>query len=137
MWFVFNVFQAACLSGMGDSDAARRPTFSFSISMLSLKLLVMVTHLSKDASLDLIMEALMGVVVKSTNQRRRVSVKTSSSEIIQSADANTPSPQQTAAYIAEMCADLVTMTKGANLPFLAHLLEMAQAEAEYAADCVI
>ena len=76
----------------------------------------------------------MSVVGKNPNRRRRVSVKTSSPKNEQSPDANTPSPQQVAAYIAEICLELVLMAKGANLTLVAHLLAMAQAEAEYAAD---
>ena len=76
----------------------------------------------------------MDVVGKRPNQRRRVSVKTSSPKNEQSRDANTPSPQQVAAYIAEICLELVLMAKGANLTLVAHLLAMAQAEAEYAAE---
>jgi len=83
------------------------------------------------------MGALMGVVGKVPNQRRRVSVKTSSSENLELANADTPSPQQVAAYIAEMCVELVAMAKAADLGLVAHLLAMAQAEAEYAADQVI
>ena len=37
----------------------------------------------------------------------------------------------TANYIAQLCAEMVLMAKAANLPLLAHLLAMAQAEAEY------
>ena len=76
----------------------------------------------------------MDVVGKRPNQRRRVSVKESSSKNEQSRDANTLSPQQVAAYIAEICLELVLMAKGANLTLVAHLLAMAQAEAEYAAE---
>ena len=76
----------------------------------------------------------MDVVGKRPNQRRRVSVKESSSKNEQSRDANTPSPQQVAAYIAEICLELVLMAKGANLSLVAHLLAMAQAEAECVAD---
>ena len=72
----------------------------------------------------------MGVVGKFPNQRRRVSVKTSSSKSIQSVGANTPSPQQAATYIAEMSSELALMARGVNLHFVAHLLAMAQAEAE-------
>jgi mannose/fructose-specific phosphotransferase system component IIA len=79
----------------------------------------------------------MGGVGKSPNQRRRVSVKRSSSENVEAADADAPSPQQVAAYIAEMCGEMAIMAKGVNLPLVAHLLAMAQAEAEYAADQVI
>ena len=76
----------------------------------------------------------MDVVGKRPNQRRRVSVKESSSKNEQSRDANTLSPQQVAAYIAEICLELVLMAKGANLSLVAHLLAMAQAEAECVAD---
>ena len=79
----------------------------------------------------------MSVVGKNPNRRRRVSVKTSSPKNEQSPDANTPSPQQVAAYIAEICLELVLMAKGANLTLVAHLLAMAQAEAEYATESVI
>ena len=75
----------------------------------------------------------MGVVGKVPNQRRRVSVKASSSKSIQSVAAYTPSPQQVAAYISQMCLELVLISNGANLALLAHLLAMAQAEAEYLA----
>ena len=98
----------------------------------------------------------MGMVGKTPNQRRRVSVKTSSLRNTKSAaddkassfpaatyigglhssSANTSpiSPQQVAAYIAEICLELVLMAKGANLSLVAHLLAMAQAEAECVAD---
>ena len=100
----------------------------------------------------------MGTVGKTPNQRRGVRVKTSSpknnpSEVGEkassfptaphvdgfrssSANTSTVSSQQVAAYIAEMCLALVLMAKGANLTFVAHLLVMAQAEAEYAAESV-
>jgi len=98
----------------------------------------------------------MGVVGMSPGQRRRVSVKVDLSENTpsetpdgsteyhagalvgglrsSSARVDPPSQQHTAAYVAQMCTDLATMAKGANLPFLAHLLAMAHAEAERAAD---
>ena len=101
----------------------------------------------------------MGVVGMSPGQRRRVSVKVdfpenTPSETLDgatgypagaavdgrrasSAPVDPPSPQHTAAYVAQMCADLATMAKGANLPFLAHLLAMAHAEAERAADATL
>ena len=79
----------------------------------------------------------MGVVGKTPNQRRRVSFKTSPSKQTQAVDANTPSPQQVAAYIAEICLELMIMAKGANLTLVAHLLAMAQAEAELATDYVV
>ena len=79
----------------------------------------------------------MDVVGKRPNRRRRVSVNTSSPKNEKSRDANTPSPQQVATYIAEICLELVLMAKGANLTLVAHLLAMAQAEAEYAAESVV
>ena len=79
----------------------------------------------------------MDVVGKRPNRRRRVSVNTSSPKNEKARDANTPSPQQVAAYIAEICLELVLMAKGANLSLVAHLLAMAQAEAEYATESVI
>ena len=76
----------------------------------------------------------MGVVGKNPNQRRRVRVRTSSSDKTATIVA-VPAPViQTAAYIAEMCAELLLMAQGANLMFLSHLLAMAQAEAESAAE---
>jgi hypothetical protein len=50
-----------------------------------------------------------------------------------SPSAVAPSPQETVAYIAEICVELARMAKGADLAFLAHLLAMAQAEAELVA----
>ena len=79
----------------------------------------------------------MGVVGKSPSQRRSVSVKATFSEKAPSAVAASPSPQEAAAYIAEICVELVRLAKGANLVFLAHLLAMAQAEAEHVADQMI
>jgi hypothetical protein len=76
----------------------------------------------------------MGVVGKVPNQRRRVSVQTGSRKNTQWPDVDGPSQQQVAAYIAEMCLELALMANGANLALVAHLLAMAQAEAEYAAD---
>jgi hypothetical protein len=38
--------------------------------------------------------------------------------------------------IAEICLELVLMAKGANLTLVAHLVAMAQAEAECAAESV-
>ena len=100
----------------------------------------------------------MGVGGKNLNQRLRVSVKTSFTKETSADESNrsptydtktyigglhespsniaVPSAQEVAAYVAEMCAELVMMSKGANLPFVAHLLAMAQAEAEYAAEQV-
>ena len=98
----------------------------------------------------------MGVVGANPGQRRRVSVKVNRSEKASpdgsstsgaassalgarssSAHRDPPSPMQSAAYIADMCSDLAAMARGANLPFLAHLLAMAQAEAERGADTTI
>ena len=100
----------------------------------------------------------MGMVGKTPNQRLRVSVKTSSLKNtkaiegekgsscptatyiggLHSSSANTSpiSSQQVAAYIAEMSLELVLMAKGANLILVAHLLAMAQAEAECVAESV-
>ena len=100
----------------------------------------------------------MGVVGKHPNQRRRVSVKSSvtnetspdASNRSPTYDTKTdigglhtspsniavPSAQEVAAYLAAMCSELVVMAKVANLPFVAHLLAMAQAEAESAAEQV-
>lgn len=75
----------------------------------------------------------MGVVGKSPNQRHRVSVPSTFSEAAPSA-ATSSTPQETAAYIAEICVELARMAKGADLGFLAHLLAMAQAEAEHVAE---
>lgn len=79
----------------------------------------------------------MGVVGKSPHQRRSVSVKSISSETSTTPIATAPSSQEAAAYIAEICVELVRMAKGSNMAFVAHLLAMAQAEAEYVADHVI
>ena len=79
----------------------------------------------------------MGVHGKSPNPRRSVSVKSISSDTSLSAFGTAPSPQETAAYIAEIVGELVVMAKGANLVFVAHLPAMAQAEAEHVADSVI
>ena len=76
----------------------------------------------------------MGVFEKLPNQRRRVRVRTSSSAETAPTIAVKAPAIQTAAYIAEMCAGLLLMAQGANLAFLSHLLAMAQAEAEYAAE---
>lgn len=45
-------------------------------------------------------------------------------------------PHHTAAYIAQMCAEMVEMAQSADLAFLAHLLSMAQVEADVAGDYV-
>jgi len=79
----------------------------------------------------------MGVYGKSPNPRRSVSVKSISSDTSLSAFGTAPSPQETAAYIAEIVGALVVIATGANLVFVAHLLAMAQAEAEHVADSVI
>ena len=42
-----------------------------------------------------------------------------------------PTPTQSARYIAEMAAEMVVIAKGAGLDFVAHLLAMSHAEAEY------
>ena len=76
----------------------------------------------------------MGVVGKNPNQRRRVRVRTSSLSKNAPLTSRLASATPTAAYIAEMCGELVGMAKGANLTFLSHLLAMAQAEAEYASE---
>ncbi len=76
----------------------------------------------------------MGVVGKSPNPRRGVSVKATFPENAPSAAAAPPSAQDAAAYIAEICVELVRIAQDANLTFVAHLLAMAQAEAESAAD---
>jgi len=82
------------------------------------------------------MEKFMSLVGKRPNQRRRVSVVISPIVNAQIAIRIVPSTQQVAIYLAEMCAELVVMAKGANLPFVAHLLRMAQAEAAYVAESV-
>ena len=101
----------------------------------------------------------MGVVGMSPGQRRRVSVKGDLRENTpsetpdrstvyhagalvgmrrsSSARVDSPTPQHTAAYVAHMCADLAIMAKGANLPFFAHLLAMAQAEADHVAGVIL
>ena len=76
----------------------------------------------------------MGVVGKSPNQRRKVSVKAPFSQTRRSSSAVAPAPQETAAYIAQMSGELARMARGANLGFIAQLLAMAQAEAEHVAD---
>ena len=45
-----------------------------------------------------------------------------------------PQDAQTAAYIADMCKDLSVLARKGNLAFLAHLLAMAQAEANLRAE---
>ena len=40
-----------------------------------------------------------------------------------------------ARYIAQLCDEMSVMATSANLHFLAYLLTMAQAEAQYAIDC--
>ena len=42
-----------------------------------------------------------------------------------------PTSTQSARYIAELAAEMVVIAKGAGLDFVAHLLSMSQAEAEY------
>ena len=79
----------------------------------------------------------MALVGKNPNQRLRVSVELSHPVDTPIAPPTAPSPQQVATYIAEICLELVLMAKGANLTLVAHLLAMAQAEAEYAAESVI
>ena len=79
----------------------------------------------------------MALVGKNPNQRLRVSVELSPPVDTPIATTTAPSPQQVAAYIAEICLELVLMAKGANLTLVAHLLAMAQAEAEYAAESVV
>ena len=76
----------------------------------------------------------MGVVGKNPNLRRRVRVKPSFSAETATIISVAVPAVQTAAYIAEMCAELLLMAQVANLAFLSHLLAMAHAEAEYAAE---
>jgi alpha/beta superfamily hydrolase len=81
-----------------------------------------------------VLEGPMGVVGKSPNPRRRVRVKATFPDNAPLAIVAPPSSQEAAAYIAEICVELVRMAQDANLTFVAHLLAMAQAEAESAAD---
>lgn len=76
----------------------------------------------------------MSLVGKSPNQRRGVSVKSSLSKNIESVDPQAATPQQVAAYIAGMCRDLLAMQPAPNTGLVAHLLAMAQAEAEHLAE---
>ena len=76
----------------------------------------------------------MALVGKNPNQHLRVRVEISPAVDTPTATTTAPSPQQIAAYIAEICLELVLMAKGANLTLVAHLLAMAQAEAEYIAE---
>ena len=62
----------------------------------------------------------MGVVGKTANPRANRSVNS---------QAEAESAAQTAAYVEEICAGLAVMAKKADLVFLAHLLALAQAEA--------
>ena len=74
----------------------------------------------------------MGVFGKLPNQRRRVSTSSSAETAPIIAD---PDPAvDTAAYISEVCAELLLMARDAKLAFLSHLLAMAQAEAEHYAE---
>ena len=72
----------------------------------------------------------MDVVGKNPNQRRRVRIKPSDTATSQPVISGASKSIEAAAYVAEMCAGLVGLAKGPRLIFLAHLLRMAQAEAE-------
>ena len=78
----------------------------------------------------------MNVDGKSPILRRRVSVRKSAAAAkTKSKSANNPiSSIQAASYIADMCGQLLLMAKDVQLGFLAHLLAMAQAEAESVAE---
>ncbi len=76
----------------------------------------------------------MRTVGKSANQRASTSVKESMGFEAASTKAPASHAVETAAYIAEMCRDLAFMAKKADLVFLAHILTMAQAEANHHAD---
>ncbi len=84
-----------------------------------------------------LMQALIGLPDKTLNKHRGVRVKTRSSKNIQSMDANTPSPQQVATCLAELCLELAMMAKGTSPILVAHLRALAQAGPEGAADQVI
>ena len=76
----------------------------------------------------------MRTVVKRANQRASKSVKENLGVEGASTMTHASQASETAAYIAEMCGDLAIMAKKADLVFLAHLLAMAQAEANYHVD---
>ena len=71
---------------------------------------------------------------KSRRQRRGGGVKASSGSDSAPPTSGKASAILTAAYIAEMSRDLRLMARAADLEFLSHLLALAQAEAEYAAE---
>jgi len=76
----------------------------------------------------------MGVVGKNRHHRRSVRVKTNSSAKNAPSIIAEASASLTAAYIAQISGELRLMAQTANLPFLSHLLAMAQAEAEHVAE---
>ena len=76
----------------------------------------------------------MTIVGKFLNSRRRGSVKKTLPKLTLTTIATKPSPQQIAEYLAGMTQELVAMAQAANLPFVGHLLAMAQAEAAYATE---
>ena len=76
----------------------------------------------------------MGLVGKHPNKRNRVKTSESAKICRDGTGKAKPSTQQSAIYIGEMCGELRRMAKANNLAFLVHLLSMAQAEAEDAAD---
>ena len=79
----------------------------------------------------------MGPLEYTPAQGSRVNIKARSSTKASPAPLVAHARVQTADYIADLCAELITMAKAADLPFLAHLLTMAQAEAEIACEHVI
>ena len=70
----------------------------------------------------------MDVVGNAPSLRRRVSCKKK-----RTSKRKNAASQDTAAYIAEICAELAIIARNQNFQFICHLLNMAQAEAEHVA----
>ena len=79
----------------------------------------------------------MGPLEYTPVEGSRVNIEARSSNKASPAPVVAHARVQTADYIADLCAELITMAQAADLPFLAHLLTMAQAEAEMAGEQVI
>ena len=60
--------------------------------------------------------------------------KRGKSSQVREARPSQSSSAQTAVYLADMCGELAAMAKAADLVLLAHLLTLAQAEAEGACE---
>ena len=77
----------------------------------------------------------MSIVGKNSHERATQGIADNTQ--VQAASRPSQASQATAAYIADLCAELTIMAKQADLGLVAYFLAMAQAEARHAAERTI